>query len=97
MDRVEKLLKYFTYKTPSVKLLPYLERLKTFIVNSEQRRLEIYRIIYVWKILQCLVPNCGVKEVNTEADERWGRRCLIPKLKKQTKPASRNSEMQVIR
>ena len=30
---------------------------------SMQRRLERYRIIYIWKILENQAPNCGIKKL----------------------------------
>ena len=63
LDKIEKLLKTFTSKKPLAKLLPYWERSKCLRMNSEQRRLERYKIIYIWKILQGLVPNCGVQVI----------------------------------
>ena len=44
---------------------------------SQQRRLERYRIIYTWKIIEGLVPNCGI---NFTESERLGRTCEIEKL-----------------
>ena len=90
LDKVEKLLKNFTSKIPSVKLFPYWERLKALRMNSEQRRLERYKIIYIWKIIHGLVPNCGIHLV--EAEDRLGRRCKIPALRKQA-----NSSVQRLR
>ena len=87
LDKIEKLLKSFTSKIPSVKLLPYWERLKVLRMNSEQRRLERYKIIYVWKILQGLVPNCGVQVIDAESKERLGRRCKVPSMNKQASSA----------
>ena len=45
---------------------------------SLQRRLERYRIIYIWKILEGQVPNCGIFSTTEEA--RLGRKCTIPRL-----------------
>ena len=49
-------------------------------ITSVQRRLERYRIIYVWKILEGLAPDCGVSVQS--GMERFGRKCSIPKIKK---------------
>ena len=46
-------------------------------VNSEQRRLERYKIINTWKVLEQLAPNCGINKVE---NERTGRKCMLPKL-----------------
>ena len=45
---------------------------------SQERRMERYRIISVWKILQGISPNCGVELA--PANERLGRRCAVPRL-----------------
>ena len=45
---------------------------------SQQRRLERYRIIYTWKILEGLVPNCGLEVLH---NGRRGREIKIPPLK----------------
>ena len=42
---------------------------------SQQRRSERYKIIYTWKILEGLVPNCGINLTNSD---RRGRSCIIP-------------------
>ena len=34
--------------------------MKALKLSSTERRVERYRIIYTWKILQGLVPNCGI-------------------------------------
>ena len=45
---------------------------------SEKRRLERYRVIYTWKVLQGLVPSPGI--VEAQENEYLGRRCQIPRL-----------------
>ena len=52
-------------------------------IYSQQRRLERYRIIYTWKVLQGLVPNPGVMEARE--NEYLGRRCQLPRLNKKTR------------
>ena len=47
-------------------------------MNSQQRRLERYRIIYTWKIVEGLVPNCGLV---VKTNERRGREVQIRALK----------------
>ena len=46
---------------------------------SQERRMERYKIIYIWKVLEGRVPSCGITFVN---NERKGRLCIIPALKK---------------
>ena len=50
---------------------------------SLQRRLERYRIIDTWKILEGLVPNWGVEAKNEGG--RNGRKCINPNIKTQWK------------
>ena len=78
LEKIENLLKSYTAKIPSVKHLNYWDRLTSLRMNSEQRRLERYKIIYTWKILERLVPNCGIIEVNEST--RLGRICILPNL-----------------
>ena len=47
--------------------------------------MERYRVLYVWKILEGVVPNCGV-EICQE-NERLGRKCKVPKLARNGKRA----------
>ena len=62
LTRIEQLFKSYTKRIPEVRQLNYWERLKKLKMNSQQRRFERYRIIYIWKILEGLVPNPGVNQ-----------------------------------
>ena len=68
----------YTKKIPAVGHMNYWERLRSLRIYSQQRRLERYRIIYTWKILEGLVPNCGLILVE---NSRRGRLVEIPPLK----------------
>ena len=46
-------------------------------MNSQQRRFERYRIIYIWKVIEGRVPNCGVM-INPSQEGRRGRLCDVP-------------------
>ena len=46
---------------------------------SLQRRVERYKIIYTWKILKEMVPNCGINQVE---NARFIRLCQITPIKK---------------
>ena len=61
-------------------MLNYWERLKHLKFISQQRRLERYRIICTWNVLQRFAPNCGF---NTRGDisDRMCRKCVMPTLK----------------
>lgn len=77
LQRIENLQKSFTKKIPHISHLNFWERLSYLRINSQQRRLERYRIIYVWKILEGLSPNCGI--ISDENDKR-GRMCKLPAI-----------------
>ena len=69
----------------------YWERLRILKMNSQQRRFERYRIIYTWKILEGLVPNCGL--IKTTSD-RTGRKCTIPPVKSKTRQSLKSLRYQ---
>ena len=41
--------------------MDYWERLKAFKLTSVQRRVQRYKIIYIWKMTRGLVPDLGLK------------------------------------
>ena len=57
--------------------------MKKLKMLSLQRRLERYQIIYTWKVLEGIVPNCGI-EVKNEIG-RNGRMCRIPNISTHSK------------
>ena len=59
----------------------YWERLKILNLYSLQRRRERYIIIYIWKILEGMVPNPNNQIVQITNGHR-GRRCIRNKLPK---------------
>ena len=79
MSRIEKLFYDFSAKIPEMRSLNYWQRLDRMKLFSQERRMERYRIIYMWKVLEAKVPNCGVTEA--PANERLGRRGAIPALR----------------
>ena len=78
MQKIEKLFYDFTSRIPEVRHDHYWKRLQRLNMYSQERRMERYRIIYVWKILAGVVPNCGVELA--KPNERLGRKCKVPKL-----------------
>ena len=54
----------------------YWECLKDMSIYSLQRRRERYRIIYIWKILEQLVPNINNK-IQAKDHIRLGRLCIL--------------------
>ena len=79
LEKIEKILRDFSRRIPELKGMNYWQRLERLAMNSEQRRLERYQIIYVWKVIHGVVPNCGITW--TEREERRGRLCEVRKLK----------------
>ena len=71
----------FTRKIEGTNELDYWERLKELNLYSLQRRRERYIIIYVWKIIQGLVPNFeGENKITVFDTGRHGLKCLRPEL-----------------
>ena len=56
IKQLEKIQKSFTRKISLGEKLNYWERLKQLRLFSQERRRERYRVIYIWKILENLVP-----------------------------------------
>ena len=70
----------FIYKThyrhQIIYYKPYDERLKLLNLYSVQRRRERYQIIYLWKIIEELVPNLSTP-ITCTYSERRGRYCVV--------------------
>ena len=81
IEKIEKLQRDFFRKVSDLKELNYWKALKTMKMLLLQRRMERYRILYCWKILNGLTPNCGVEEVADSSKTRQGRRLIVPKNK----------------
>ena len=94
MEKIENLQRNYTKKIPEVRMLDYWQRLKMLKMYSQQRRMERYRVLYVWKILQGISPNCGLEMTY---NERRGREVKIPPIKsKGTVQSLRESSFQVM-
>ena len=72
----ESVLQAFTKKAYGLYDINYWERLKILKMTSTQRRIERYKIIYMWKIIQNMVPDIGVRTVRNAT--RRGRVIVIP-------------------
>ena len=73
---IEKIQKAFTKHIKGFSSFSYQERLSNLKMYSLQRRRERYIIIYVWKILENLVPNL-VKPLQFYVSDRRGRLCSV--------------------
>ena len=74
---LEVIQRHYTKRIHSVSHLGYWERLKELRLLSLERRRERYTVLYVWKILEGLVPNFGIDSCSSP---RTGRRCIVPKI-----------------
>ena len=61
LNKLETLQRSFTARVQGLKHLNYWDRMKVLKIQSIQRRFERYKVIYAWKIVRGLVPNCGLK------------------------------------
>ena len=55
--------------------------LKELGLYSLQRRRERYRIIYLWSVLESLVPNPKPSQIYGKFNQRHGRFCNVPVIK----------------
>ena len=80
--RLEGIQRHFTANIEGMEHLNYEDSLKALDLYSLKRRRERYIIIYVWKILEGLVPNIESNLIRTKINEssRNGRSCNIPKI-----------------
>ena len=74
--------RHFTAKLSGTADMKYKERLTFLKIYSLERRRDRYAIIYIWKIIQGLVPNLlgkdRIRPVDTNV--RLGRYCVLPNL-----------------
>ena len=82
IQQIEEIQKSFTRKIPLPGRENYWSRLNSLHLYSLERRRERYRIIYIWKILEGMVPNLTVEknQVKTTTSLRSGRHCVIPPI-----------------
>ena len=92
IQNIEKLQKDFLNRIPAIRDMDYWEQLKKLKMLSLQRRLERYRILYTWKVIEGLVPNCGVT-VKLEGG-RVGRKCSIPNVNPQARASVKSMRHQ---
>ena len=78
IDKIESVQRSFTRKIQGMNGLNYWERLQSLRLYSVQRRRERYVILYVFKILHGLVPNCGI---TFNENLRTGIRAVVPIVK----------------
>ena len=76
---IENLQRSFTRQILGLRDQDYWQRLKTLKLYSLQRRRERYHIIYIWKMIEGLVPNSP--KISTIKNPRRGRFISLPDYK----------------
>ena len=77
--KIDNLHRNYLRRISAMQHSSYWERLKMCQMLSQQRRLERYKIIYIWKILENRVPNCGIQ---VQENLRLGRLVTVPPMKR---------------
>ena len=94
-----ELLQWFFLKKikTNIILSDYWEALCFYGLYSLQRRRERYQIIYIWKILENIVPNPVIHGelssgnlINCTISPRLGRKCIIPAIRSSTRSYVKN-------
>ena len=82
IQQIEDIQRSFTRKIHSHGRESYWERLSSLHLYSLERRRERYKIIYVWKALEGMVPNFTVEDsqIKCQTSLRFGRQCVIPRV-----------------
>ena len=78
IQKIESLFRSFSNKIYSISDLNYWDRLSALKMYSQERRMERYRIIYIWKILEGIAPNVGIESYTSP---RQGHLCRVPQIK----------------
>ena len=73
---IEKVQRAFKKHISGMCFLSYSKRLEVLKLYSLQRRRERYGIIYVWKIIEGLVPNLS-DPITCSFSDRRGRACVV--------------------
>ena len=82
IQMIEEIQKSFTRKIPMHGREDYWDRLSSLHLYSLERRRERYRIIYVWKMLENMVPNLTSEQskIRSNISLRYGRQCVVPAI-----------------
>ena len=81
INRLELVQKCFLKKMNCYDNVSYWDMLKDLGLYSMQRRRERYRVIYLWSILECLVPNPKPDQIFGKFHVRHGRTCNVPLIR----------------
>ena len=78
IQKIEKVQVCYVRKIIGLSNLDYWQQLARLGLYSLQRRRERYRIIYIWKVLEEMVPNFGIIP---KYNKRTGRYCMVPAIR----------------
>ena len=83
IQKLESILKNYTRRITGMEDKNYWQRLRDLSLYSLERRRERYQIIYVWKMINGLVPNFSnpATRITTRDAGRRGILCDIQKVK----------------
>ena len=88
INKVERVQRVFTRQVQGMKHLSYWDRLKRLHIYSQQRRMERYKIIHVFKCLHSLIPTHG--QLTFTFNPRTGYHCQIKTLSKTVPKCAKN-------
>ena len=78
LNELESVQRTYTYRTDNMENFDYWQRLRMMNLQSIQQRHERYKVIYLWKVINGLVPQCDVAWTH---NARRGTMITIPKIK----------------
>ena len=79
IQQLELVQRNFLRHIHGMRKLSYWQQLRQLKMYSQQRRRERYMVIYMWKVLEGLVPNFG--NIAHHNHQRHGRLCDLPRVK----------------
>ena len=95
-QKLEMVQRSFVKKIDGMYSLTYWEQLKKLGLYSLERRRERYRVIYLWKIIEGIVPNTSPTDgITTQEHIRFGRLCHVPFVRRGPYQALRNTSFNV--
>ena len=97
IQQLEMVQRSFIRKINGMHGLTYWEQLQRLKLFSLERRRERYRIIYIWKILERIVPNFTEQNDGIEVlhSDRRGRTCFQPAVQRSPYQELRNASLAV--
>ena len=82
IQKLEMVQRSFIRKFDEVRDLNYWAQLQKLNLYSLERRRERYMVIYIWRILECQVPDFTADKIYSMNNEgRLGRKCSSPSVK----------------